>query len=129
MNDEYFIIPRALLDSVFWTNNEPLSKKEALVELFSMASDEDRTLVINGEEVAIPKGSIALSPSRLAAKWLWDRKEVCRLIRRLEKHGHIRIESHRLITVISLTDLPNFRETKESSAMSQLLKATFWEEH
>lgn len=130
MRDEYFIVPRALLDSVLWQTNEPMSKVGAFVELCSMASDEDRTLVIKGSELVIPKGSVSIAQTTLAKRWKWTRKKVYTFLRRLERYGYISLEKHRLFTLILITDLAKPKiERKESSAVSQLLKPMFWEEH
>lgn len=127
------LIPNFIFESELWLFSGAYDRRSALIDLMGMARIEDEKIIVDGEEIEFKKGSVLVVQTALVVRWKWSRKKVYTFLRRIESSGYIRLEKHRLFTVILFPHLANFSETKaetkESSAMSQLLDATFWEEH
>lgn len=70
--------------------DRPFSEYEAWLHLLQMAAHSPHQKFINGKQITINRGEIALSERRIAEMFQWGRKRASRFVEMLEKDGMIR---------------------------------------
>lgn len=104
-NKGFIKIYRSIEDNPIWKSEERFSRRDAWIDLLLMANHEQRTVIINGEEIIVNRGQRFTSLDNLANRWHWnDRKTVLRYLRLLEKLGMLtRCATHRgtLLTIVN----------------------------
>ena len=100
-------IPTKLFNDPIW-DNQNFTKKEAYLDLFSLAYDADegkpQRIDIRGYLVTIYPGEVAHGYRSLSQRWGWSTKKVGNFIRALEHYGYVTIKQKKPITVMKLRD-------------------------
>ena len=103
---ELFIrIPKDLFNDPIWNNRE-YTKKEALLDLYSLAHDAPNNkgaiVEINGYMVKVEVGEVPKGLRFYAYRWEWSTKKVSNFFKRLEELGYIKIKRNTPITVVKI---------------------------
>ena len=110
INDENLFkrVPVAVFESPIWLNEQQFSRKEAFIDLYSLAFDSyyNNCIVIPIRETftKIYSGQVAMGLRTLAARWHWSTKKVNNFLQKLEEFGFINIVKRHPVTVFYLVD-------------------------
>ena len=108
-------VPKSLFDDPIW-NNQNFTKKEAYLDLFSLAFDanEDTHAIVDvrGYFIKIYPGEVAHGYRSLAERWGWSTKKVGRFLSDLEEFGYITIRAKKPLTVMKLVQYVPRMSTK-----------------
>ena len=104
---ELFIrVPKDLFDDPLW-NNRKFTKKEAFLELYSLAHDSPNNkgsiVEINGYMVKVEVGEVPKGLRFYTNRWNWkSTKKVSNFFKRMEELGYIKIKGNTPITVVKI---------------------------
>lgn len=105
-SDGYVLTPRRLFPKG-WIADEPVSEREATLDLWFLANHDDR----NG----LSRGQCDPSLSFLSERWGWDKSRVRRFLKRLESEGvvtrHKGRGRKRIVTTLRAYDPPRKSDT------------------
>lgn len=107
MGKGYIRLYRQLQDCWIWRNeNEPerFTRGQAWVDLLLLANHKDKKMSFNDGFKIIQRGQYFTSKSKLAERWMWNRRTVDKFLKLLEKDEMITIECtsrYTLITIIN----------------------------
>lgn len=76
-NGGWIKLHRKIRDNWIWQDAEKL---RAWLDILLMVNREDREVLFNGKIVIVKRGQKLTSISKLADKWNWNRKRVCRFL-------------------------------------------------
>lgn len=79
----YIKLYRQIQDNFLWTD-KPFARGQAWVDLLMMANYHDADLIVKGEPVHVPRGTVYRTQQQLADRWGWSVGKVRRFIKILE---------------------------------------------
>ena len=124
-------VPVKVFSDPIWINEQVFSKKEAYIDLFSLAYDSYKNncvdIPIRESLVRIYSGQVAMGLRALSIRWKWSTKKVNNFIKELEKLDYINIIKRHPVTIFELKDFVhrirpkrNAIETKPSQALDMV---------
>ena len=129
INDENLFkrIPLKVFDNPIWLNESTFSKKEAYMDLYSLAFDSyhNNSVVIPIREsfVRIYSGQVAMGLRTLAARWHWSTKKVNKFLSDLSALGEIDIVVRIPVTIINLKHFVHRINKKGNKKETKVLQA------
>ena len=119
-------VPVSVFKSDIWLNELPFSKKEAYIDLYSLAFDsyENASVVIPIREsfVRIFSGQVAMGLRQLGKRWQWSPKKVNNYLLTLEELGEINIITRIPVTIIYLIDFVHRINNKGNKKETKVLR-------
>ena len=124
-------VPVAVFNSPIWLNEQEFSRKEAFMDLYSLAFDsyynDSMVIPIRETFTKIYSGQVAMGLRALASRWHWSTKKVNNFLKKLEEYGFINIIKRHPVTIFYLVDFVhrkkkkrNTKETKVSQEVNLL---------
>ena len=118
-------VPVAVFNSPIWLNEQEFSRKEAFMDLYSLAFDsyynDSRVIPIRETFTRIYSGQVAMGLRTLASRWQWSTKKVNNFLKKLEEYGFINIIKRHPVTIFYLVDFVHrkkkIRNTKETNVL------------
>ncbi len=112
---------RAIRDNWLWPQKK-YSPLEAWLDLIMTANHSDRSVLIDGKPVTVPRGSLITSEVKLSTKWQWARKTVRAYLSALEGDNSITKKSTARYTAITLVNYGLYQDsgTTEGTAETQV---------
>jgi hypothetical protein len=108
-------IPKSLFSDPIWSNQN-FTKKEAYLDLFSLAYDANEdmyaTVDVRGYLIDIYPGEVAHGYRSLSERWGWSTKKVGRFLSDIETRGYISIRAKKPLTVMKLVQYVPRMSTK-----------------
>lgn len=96
-------MPKELIDYEF-LNQAAASPKDALIDLWFLANDRQRTAMINGRRVPLKRGQLAWAQGSLARRWRWSPEKVKRFLVEAQDERLITFEASKTVTIITVID-------------------------
>ena len=130
INDENLFkrVPVAVFESPIWLNEQQFSRKEAFIDLYSLAFDSyyNNSIVIPIRETftKIYSGQVAMGLRTLAARWHWSTKKVNNFLQKLEEFGFINIIKRHPVTVFYLVDFVHRKKKKRTAEETKVIRRT-----
>lgn len=103
------MVSRQLMEHWIWTD-ERFSRGQAWLDLLMMVNYQDSKLLVDGEVVTVPRGSVITSQIRLAQRWNWTRAKVGAFLKLLKSDGMIDYNCNNHFTCISITNYRSFQD-------------------
>ena len=128
INDENLFkrVPVAVFKSPIWLNEQEFSRKEAFIDLYSLAFDSyyNNSVVIPIRETftEIYSGQVAMGLRTLAARWHWSTKKVNNFLQKLEEFGFINIIKRHPVTVFYLVDFVHRKKKKRNAEETKVIR-------
>ena len=128
INDENLFkrVPVAVFESPIWLNEQEFSRKEAFIDLYSLAFDSyyNNKIVIPIRETftEIYSGQVAMGLRTLAARWHWSTKKVNNFLQKLEEFGFINIIKRHPVTVFYLVDFVHRKKKKRNAEETKVIR-------
>jgi hypothetical protein len=97
-----FAVDRGIWDHELVTGDDPFSRREALLWLFSEAAWKSRSVRISGKSVELKRGQLAHSIRFIAKAWNWSKSRVDRFLDELKHEAIIGTETVHGQTVITV---------------------------
>ena len=118
-------VPLSVFKNPIWLNELPFSKKEAYIDLYSLAFDsyENASVVIPIREsfVRIYSGQVAMGLRQMGKRWQWSPKKVNNFLLTLEQLGEINIIARKPVTIIYLIDFVHRINNKGNKKETKVL--------
>lgn len=113
----YIIIHRKIFQNQFYFC-EPFCRQMAWFDLLLLANHQEKTFVVRGVSVTVPRGSVGYSIKTLALRWSWSQGKVKRWISVLKKAGQIEYQKSNVTTLITILKYNQyqFNSTANSTA-------------
>ena len=84
-------VPIAVFNSPIWLNEQEFSRKEAFMDLYSLAFDsyynDSMVIPIRETFTKIYSGQVAMGLRALASRWHWSTKKVNNFLKNLKNMG------------------------------------------
>jgi hypothetical protein len=107
---------------------EPFSRGQAWLDLWLLANDDFRTIVVRGVTVNLKPGQVGWSVIKLSERWQWSREKTRAFVEQLRDLRKISYKMNNVATVITLLDysvlnkkttpIPTAESTAETIAVS-----------
>ena len=97
----YFRIPRSPFKKQRWTD-EKFTKGQAEIDLYNLANHSPGTITKRCTQINLKLGQVGWSIRKLAKRWQWSEKKVKRLLKCLEKEGHIYLQVSKVSSTVTL---------------------------
>ena len=97
----YFRIPRSPFKKQRWTD-EKFTKGQAETDLYNLANHSPGTITKRCTQINLKPGQVGWSIRKLAKRWQWSEKKVKRLLKCLEKEGHIYLQVSKVSSTVTL---------------------------
>ena len=128
INDENLFkrVPVAVFKSPIWLNELEFSRKEAFIDLYSLAFDSyhNDSIVIPIRETytKIYSGQVAMGLRTLAARWHWSTKKVNNFLLKLEEFEFIKIVKRQPVTIFYLVDFVHRKSKKRNAEETKVIR-------
>ena len=120
-------VPVAVFNSPIWLNEQEFSRKEAFMDLYSLAFDsyynDSRVIPIRETFTRIYSGQVAMGLRTLASRWQWSTKKVNNFLKKLEEYGFINIIKRHPVTIFYLVDFVHRKKKKRNTKETKVLQA------
>ena len=120
-------VPVAVFNSPIWLNEQEFSRKEAFMDLYSLAFDsyynDSRVIPIRETFTRIYSGQVAMGLRTLASRWQWSTKKVNNFLKKLEEYGFIDIIKRHPVTIFYLVDFVHRKKKKRNTKETKVLQA------
>ena len=120
-------VPVAVFNSPIWLNEQKFSRKEAFMDLYSLAFDsyynDSRVIPIRETFTEIYSGQVAMGLRTLANRWHWSTKKVNTFLLKLEEFGFIKIIRRHPVTIFYLVDFVHRKKKKRNTKETKVLQA------
>lgn len=118
MNNGWIKIPREILNDDFFFDSQA-SKKEAVVDLFSMTAYKPSSVVIRGIDIQLKVGQVAVSVNTLHERWKWGKDKVSSFLKELESRSLITIQRSKLVNIITVTSQQISQQNVEETSQQK----------
>ena len=112
-------VPVAVFNSPIWLNEQEFSRKEAFMDLYSLAFDsyynDSMVIPIRETFTKIYSGQVAMGLRALASRWHWSTKKVNNFLKKLEEYGFINIIKRHPVTIFYLVDFVHRKKKKRNT--------------
>ena len=112
-------VPIAVFNSPIWLNEQEFSRKEAFMDLYSLAFDsyynDSMVIPIRETFTKIYSGQVAMGLRALASRWHWSTKKVNNFLKKLEEYGFINIIKRHPVTIFYLVDFVHRKKKKRNT--------------
>jgi len=98
-----FTVPKGLLAADCF-REERACRRGAFLDLWRLANDRPRTVIIKGKKVALKRGQLAYSQATLGEIWRWDRDKVHSVLVEWQNEGYITFDATNSTTIITVVD-------------------------
>ena len=119
-------VPVAVFNSPIWLNEQEFSRKEAFMDLYSLAFDsyynDSRIIPIRETFTEIYSGQVAMGLRALATRWHWSTKKVNNFLKKLEEYGFIDIIKRHPVTIFYLVDFVHRKKKKGNKQETKVLQ-------
>ena len=94
---------------------EPFTKWQAWCDLLLLALWKDRQFIIRGIIVDGKRGNVYCSLSKLASRWMWDKKKVMRFIQLCEKLGKVTLQKSNVVNAITICNYEYYQSNTDTN--------------
>lgn len=108
-SDGFVLIHRKIFESPMFEDDEPFSKREALIWMVCAAAWTDTTVRYKGALHHLKRGQLIASIRDLADRWKWNRCKVERFLRETASETAIETASETGITVITICNYDKYQ--------------------
>ena len=120
-------VPVAVFNSPIWLNEQEFSRKEAFMDLYSLAFDsyynDSMVIPIRETFTKIYSGQVAMGLRALGSRWHWSTKKVNNFLKKLEEYGFIDIIKRHPVTIFYLVDFVHRKKKKRNKEETKVLQA------
>ena len=116
----WFKFPRAFFGDGGLKRAKPCSEFEAKAWMLFKAAYEPTAIYANGDMVAIAPGQFAAANSVMREEFGWSKSRVTGFLKRLQKRGFISLATDQGITIITICNLEENKDSKKKKSPATL---------
>ena len=88
---------------------ETFTRWQAWLDLILIANHKPGKIIIRGNEITVPRGTVGYSQPRLSTRWKWSRGKINRFLNRLESEHKIVQHKNNLTTLIHIVNYSTYQ--------------------
>lgn len=113
-NSGYILLHRKFTENFLYFS-EPFTRSQAWIDLLLLANHKENTMIVRGNAVKVPRGSIGLSQKSLGQRWLWSRDKVKRFISLLKSAHMIAQSKNGVKDLYSIVNYEQYQQHRPSN--------------